>query len=76
MLFSWELSSQEWFGVAGCPCWQHHGYAKEKEPLGLYKFTEKSVLCEWVSGDFWLQGQVIRMFSQSWLLVLWFFHHL
>lgn len=41
MLFVWELSSQEWFGVAGCPCWAHHGFAKEKEPLGLCKLTEE-----------------------------------
>lgn len=41
MLFVWDVSSQEWFGVAGCPCWAHHGFAKEKEPLGLCKLTEE-----------------------------------
>lgn len=43
MLFIWELSSQECFGVAGCPCWAHHGFAKEKEPLSLCKLTEERV---------------------------------
>ena len=35
---------------------------------------KNSVCCEHISGGSWLQGEVIRMFSQGQSLVMWFLH--
>lgn len=70
-----ELSGAVWGGrvsLLGTP-WVCQG---EGTAGSVQAHRKRSVCCEWVSGDSWLQGEVIRMFSQGWLLALWFFHHL